>query len=102
MATRKKRVALEGMLRYIDMAAEVQSGIVLGRTKGSIREAGSPEAYFERVTESLKILNQAAGERNMPIVIEVINHYGVDALLTARETARKGLRYLKNVEDALF
>lgn len=81
----KRRLALEGMLRYIDMAAELQSGLVLGWAKGCIREAGAPELYFERLNESLQRLDHAAGEKGVPIVIEVINHYEVDALMTAKE-----------------
>jgi len=80
-----EKAALKGMLRYIDMAAELQAGIVLGWAKGRIQEAGSPEAYFERLTENLRILDRAAGEKGIPIVIEVINHYEVDAFMTAKD-----------------
>ena len=81
-----ERVALEGMLRYIDMVAELQSGIVIGWAKGNIRESSSREAYFEKLTKNLRILDEAAAKCNVPIVVEVINHYEVDVFKTARET----------------
>lgn len=78
--------AVEGMLRYIDIAAELGAGIVLGWAKGNIRESSSREAYFQRLTRNLRILDEVAAARNVPIMIEVINHYEVDAFMTARET----------------
>lgn len=80
-----KKRALQGMLWYIDMAAELRCGVVLGWAKGRVRDAASPDAYFERLTESLSVLDQAAGEKGVPVVIEVINHYETDAFVTAGE-----------------
>lgn len=82
-----ERLALEGMLRYIEMATELGAGVVLGWAKGSIREAGSPEAFFERLTRNLKVLDAAAAARKVPILLEIINRYEVDAFMTGRETA---------------
>jgi sugar phosphate isomerase/epimerase len=80
-----RRAALEGMLRYINLAAELSCGVVLGWAKGNIREADSLRAYFERLTDGLRVLDQAAAERHVPIMIEVINHYEVDVFKTSRE-----------------
>lgn len=82
-----ERVAVDGMLRYIDMAAELGAGIVIGWAKGNLRESSSREAYFERFFRNLKVLDKVAAAKNVPINIEVINHYEVDVCMTARETA---------------
>ena len=82
-----EKTAVAGMLRYIDMAAEVEAGIVIGWAKGNIREASSKGVFFERFFRNLKVLDEAAAAKNVPINIEVINHYEVDVCMTARETA---------------
>lgn len=79
--------AVKGMLRYIDMAAEVGAGIVIGWAKGNLRDASGRQAYFDRLFRNLKILDEAAAAKNVPVNIEVINHYEVDVCMTARETA---------------
>lgn len=81
-----EKTAVEGMLRYIDMASELGAGIVIGWAKGNIREASSREAYFERLFRNLKLLDNVASEKNVAINIEVINHYEVDVCLSALET----------------
>lgn len=82
-----EQAAVEGMLKYIRMAAEVGAGLVIGWAKGKISDAASREVYFARLTKNLQILDAAAAEAKVPIVIEVINHYEVDAFLTAAELA---------------
>ena len=67
-----EKAALEGMLRYIDMAAEMKSGIVIGWAKGRISLTSGPEAYFERLTRNLRIMDEAAAAKNVPINIEVL------------------------------
>ena len=79
-----EKAALEGMLRYIDMAAEIKSGIVIGWAKGRISLTSGPEAYFERLTRNLRIMDEAAAAKNVPINIEVLNHYETDVFMTAQ------------------
>lgn len=82
----KEKAAVAGMLRYIDMAAELHAGIVIGWARGNISETSGPEAYFARLTKNLKHIDDYAAAKKVPVVIEVINHYEVDAFMTARET----------------
>jgi len=77
--------ALQGMLQYIDMAATLKCGLVLGWAKGKIADASSRDTYFTRLTKNLRILDEVASASGVPIMIEVINHYEVDAFLTAKE-----------------
>lgn len=91
-----EKTAVKGMLRYVDMAAELQAGIVLGWAKGNIKDTSGPENYFARLTKNLKYVDDYAAAKNVPVVIETINHYEVDVFTTARETAayleKSGLR----------
>jgi len=83
----KERMAVEGMLRYVDMASRLDAGLVLGWAKGNIRAAESREVFFERLTKNLRIIDKAAAEKNVKVNIEVINHYEVDVFMTAAEMA---------------
>lgn len=83
----KERRAVEGMLRYVDMAARLGAGLVLGWAKGNIRAAESREVFFERLTKNLKIVDAAAREKGVTVNIEVINHYEVDVFMSAAEMA---------------
>jgi len=80
-----RKKAVEGMLKYIDMAAKLGAGIVIGWAKGNIKAASSREAYFSRLTDSLKVIDETATQKGVQIVIEAINHYEVDVFLTAAE-----------------
>jgi len=82
-----ERAAVTGMLRYVDMAAKLGAGLVLGWAKGNIRAAESREIFFERLTRNLKTVDAAAAEKGVKVTIEVINHYEVDVFTTAAEVA---------------
>lgn len=83
----KERMAVEGMLRYVDMASRLGAGLVLGWAKGNIRNAESREVYFERLTKNLRTVDAAAARKGVQVNIEVINHYEVDVFLTAAEVS---------------
>lgn len=82
-----EETAVAGMLRYVDMAARLGAGLVVGWAKGNIKAAADRETYFARLTKNLKIVDKAAAEKKVPVVIEVINHYEVDVFTTAAELA---------------
>ena len=83
----KERMAVEGMLRYVDMASRLGAGVVLGWAKGNIRDAESREVYFERLTKNLRTVDAAATRKGVQVNIEVINHYEVDVFVTAAEVS---------------
>ena len=83
----KERMAVEGMLRYVDMASRLGAGVVLGWAKGNIRDAESREVYFERLTKNLRTVDAAAARKGVQVNIEVINHYEVDVFVTAAEVS---------------
>lgn len=77
--------AMKGMKQYIDMASKLNAGIVLGWAKGNVPAGGDRKKYMKTLAKNLKILDTYAGERNVPICIEVINHYEVNIFVTADE-----------------
>ena len=83
-----EQTAVEGMLRYVDMASRLGAGLVIGWAKGNIRATADRKTYFDRLTKNLKIIDKSAAEKKVPVVIEVINHYEVDVFTTAAELAQ--------------
>lgn len=79
--------AMEGMRRYIDMASKLQAGIVLGWVKGNVPQGKKPGKYMERLARNLQILNAYGREKQVPINIEIINHYEVNVFTTAKSLA---------------
>lgn len=77
---------IQGMKRYIDLAAALQSGIVLGWVKGNVPPGGDRERYLELLGGRLKALNDYSREKGVPIVVEVINHYETNLFNRAEET----------------
>lgn len=82
----KERIAVDGILRYIDIAAKLGAGVVIGLVRGHIRDASSREVYFERLSKNLRLLDKVASEKGVSINIEAINHYETDVCVSARET----------------
>lgn len=79
--------AMQGMYRYLDMAAKLEAGIVIGWVKGNVPPGKTPGKYMERLARNLKLLNDCAREKKVPISIEVINHYEVNVFTTSRSLA---------------
>ena len=82
----KARAALAGFQSYIDKAQRLGVDIVLGWAKGNVPPGGDRAAYLDRLARQLRILDAYAGERNVRILAEVINHYETNIFNTARET----------------
>lgn len=74
------------MKTYLDKAAELQAGIVLGWAKGNIPQGGDRELYLNKLGTQLRILNDYGKAVGAPIVIEVINRYETNIFNTAAET----------------
>lgn len=77
---------MQGMRRYIDLAAELRSGIVLGWAKGNVPLGGDREECLALLGGRLKVLNDYGQEKGVPIVVEVINHYETNLFNRAEET----------------
>lgn len=78
------RKAVEGLMLFVDAAAELECGIVAGWVRGRVgdRDRG---AVMARQAESLRKVGEYAREKGVPVYIEVINRYELDSLTTAQE-----------------
>lgn len=75
--------ATEGLKLFIDAAATLGCGVVVGWVRGKV--AADPKGLLSRQGESLRPIDAYARERNVPVYIEAINRYELDSLNTARE-----------------
>jgi sugar phosphate isomerase/epimerase len=78
--------AMEGMKNYIEMAARLKTGIVIGWAKGVVPPNADRTKYLARLGDLLKQLNDYALQREVRINVEVINHYETNVFNTAKET----------------
>jgi len=82
------RAAEEGMNQYIDVAAKLNAGLVIGWVKGNV-PAGRPRGfYLDRLARSLRRIGSRAADMGVPVNIEVINRYEVNIFNTSAETAQ--------------
>lgn len=77
---------IDAMKTYLDKAARLGAGIVLGWAKGNVPKDGDRETYLNKLGQQLQILNSYGKQVGAPIVIEVINRYEVNIFNTAKET----------------
>lgn len=82
----KRAWAAEQVKRYIDVAAQLETVVVIGWVKGRFAVDNPPSLYFDLLTKSMKELDRYAGERGIRLVVEVINRYEADCFKTAAET----------------
>lgn len=77
--------AMDGMYQYIDMAQHLGADIIVGWVRGNLPSEKNRKKYLDRLAGNLKILSAYAVDRNVKILIEVINRYEMDLFTTAEE-----------------
>jgi sugar phosphate isomerase/epimerase len=77
--------AMQGMREYIRIAANLKTDVIIGWVKGNIPAGANPEVYTERLARNLTALGREAAEQGVRLFLEVINHYEVNILTTAKE-----------------
>jgi sugar phosphate isomerase/epimerase len=77
--------AVRGMLRYVDMAKEVQAGVILGWVRGNIPKGATRRKYLDRFAFHLETIADYAKRQNVTINVEVINRYEMNNWNTAAE-----------------
>lgn len=75
--------AIEGLKLFVDAAAELGTGVVVGWVRGQVGD--QPEKRLARQAESMQEVAAHAQGKNVPLYIEAINRYELDSLNTARE-----------------
>lgn len=78
--------AREGLKHYIDIAARLGCGIVIGWAKGNVPAGKDRSLYIDRLAEHLSVLDEYGHNCNVPINLEVINRYETNIFNTSRET----------------
>lgn len=78
--------ACEALKRYIETAAQLGAGIIIGWAKGNIDAGKEREPYMDRLAKYLAVLGEYGLAYGVPINLEVINRYETNVFNTARET----------------
>lgn len=80
------QAAMEGMNRYIKIAAVLHADLVVGWVRGQIPPNREQGRYLDRLARNLRCLAEAAGEQDVKVNLEVINRYEINTFNTADET----------------
>lgn len=75
--------AIEGLKRFVDAAAILECGVVVGWVRGLLGDR--PKERLAQQGTALREVNQHASEKKVPLYIEAINRYEVDSLNNARQ-----------------
>ena len=78
--------AIEGLRKYVQMAARLKTNLIIGWIKGQIPEGTDPYPYLERLAGNLTVVCAEARDQGVKIFIEVINRYEANIFTTAQET----------------
>jgi sugar phosphate isomerase/epimerase len=78
--------AMQGMRKYIQIAAVLGSDLIVGWVKGLIPDGADPQVYLNRLAANLRQICKEAEAEGVKIFVEVINRYEVNIFTTARET----------------
>jgi sugar phosphate isomerase/epimerase len=78
--------AIEGLKKYIDLASELNTNIIIGWVKGNIPAGKTRDKYMKRLAKRLKIISDYAVDKEVDVFLEVINRYEVNVFTTAKET----------------
>ncbi|MDR1519404.1 MAG: sugar phosphate isomerase/epimerase [Planctomycetota bacterium] len=76
--------ALEGLGLFVEAAAALKSGVVIGWVRGRIGDRDG-RAVLARQAEAIRRIDVKAGDCGVPLYIEAINRYEIDSLNTAAE-----------------
>ena len=74
-----------GMREYIDLAAQLDAGVVVGWTRGRATDAASRRRALTRMGLVMRRLNGYARERDVLMHIETLNRYETNLLNTVDE-----------------
>jgi len=79
------KAAIEGMQKYIRIAENLKTDLIIGWLRGSVPAGASPARFMARLADSLKTVSEDAAESGVKIHIEVINRYETNVFNTAVE-----------------
>jgi len=81
-----RNLAICRLKEYVDLASIIGGYVIVGCMRGNIPEESLYGVYESRLSESMKILSEYAGNKNVMFLLEAINRYENNYLNTAYET----------------
>ena len=81
-----RREAMRQLRLFLDAASELHSIVILGCIRGNIPAPEERESVVGRLGESMTELDRIAGEMGVDLVLEAINRYENNYLVTLGET----------------
>lgn len=79
--------AISTLYEYIDMAAKLNSVVIMGSIRGRASDPGGYGAYAEKLAKNLRIAADYAAEKQVILVMEIINRYELLFLNNAKQVA---------------
>lgn len=83
--TAKVQQAMQGLKKYIDLAHDLETDIIIGWIRGNIPKKGESKFYEKRLAENIKQLALYGMKKNVKIFIEALNRYEMNLFNTGRE-----------------
>lgn len=81
------RRAVSTLCEYVDMAAKLNSVVIMGSIRGRATDPNGYEAYTEKLAQNLKIAADYAAKKQVTLVMEIINRYELLFLNNAKQVA---------------
>ena len=75
-----RKKAVDRLKEYIDLASIIGGLVTIGTMRGNIPDLESLSTYKSRLKESLKEASFYAGEKDITLLIEVVNRYEINYL----------------------
>lgn len=83
-----QEAALKGVLKYIEIASQLETNIVIGWVKGKLPSKSQEKKYLSKLSEQLDVIDSRASEKNVKVFLEVINRYETNIFNTTEEVLR--------------
>ncbi|MBK5262302.1 MAG: sugar phosphate isomerase/epimerase [Peptostreptococcaceae bacterium] len=77
------KAALEGLLKYIDLAKALNTNIIIGWAKGNIPDNEQKKYYFDKLSKLFSQICKYAKKSEVKVLVEEINRYETNLFNTA-------------------
>ncbi len=81
----KARIAYDGLIKYVDVASELNTDIIIGWIRGSRNDSISKEYYERMLAERLKGISEYAKNKSVKIHVECLNRYEINTFNCGEE-----------------
>jgi len=77
--------AMNGIRKYLQMAAKLNTDLIVGWIKGCIPNGAEAGRFIDRLARNLTLICREAADLGVKVFLEVINHYETNIMTTAKE-----------------